>query len=233
MTAPADILREIHRLRRHARELQNRIDQAPRQLKAYQGKADREHAALQGAQDTVKKRKVAQHEKEVSLKSAEAQIAKYEKQINDVTSRKEYDALRAEIAHAKQGVRKIEDEILEAMANVEEGTRSIPELEKKWKEAQAEVAKFEADNKGRQGELASQREQALKELAEVEATLPGDARAVYDRMVQGRNDDAFAAVGNRTCKGCFTELTSQGYLELSQGKFVLCKACGRMIYLLE
>jgi predicted nucleic acid-binding Zn-ribbon protein len=48
-----------------------------------------------------------------------------------------------------------------------------------------------------------------------------------------RNDDALAAVTNRTCKGCFTELTNQGYLELSQHKFVLCKACGRMIYLAE
>jgi predicted nucleic acid-binding Zn-ribbon protein len=233
MTAPAEILREIHRLRRHARELQNRIDQAPRQRKAYQDKTDRHHSALQAAQDGVKKAKIAQHEKEVSLKTAEAQIAKYERQLNEVSSRKEYDALRSEIAHAREKLRQIEDEILDAMSKVEESTTAIPELEKKWKEAQAETAQFETANQGRQAELASQRDYALKTLAEVEATLPADIRPVYDRMVQGRNDDAFAAATGRTCKGCFTELTNQGYLELSQHRFVLCKACGRMLYLAE
>jgi predicted nucleic acid-binding Zn-ribbon protein len=233
MTAPAEILREIHRLRRHARELQNRTDQAPRQLKAHHDRANRQHTALQEAQDTIKKLKVAQHEKEVSLKTAEAQIAKFEKQLNEVSSRREYDALRAEIAHAREKLGKIEDEILEAMARVEEGATAVPELDRKWKEAQAEVAQFEAANKGKQAELAAQRDQALKELAAVEATLPAEVRQTYDRLVAARNDDAFAAVTNRTCKGCFTELTSQGYLELSQHKFVLCKACGRMIYLAE
>jgi predicted nucleic acid-binding Zn-ribbon protein len=43
----------------------------------------------------------------------------------------------------------------------------------------------------------------------------------------------FLAAVHRTCKGCFTGLTSQGYLELSQHKFVLCKSCGRMIYQAE
>jgi predicted nucleic acid-binding Zn-ribbon protein len=233
MTAPAEILREIHRLRRHARELQNRIDQAPRQLKAHQDRANRQHAALQEAQEGIKKLKVAQHEKEVTLKTAEAQIAKFEKQLNEVSSRREYDALRTEITHARDKLRKIEDEILEAMAKVEEGSTVVPELDRKLKEVQAEVAQFEKDNQARQGELAAQRDQALKELAAVEATLPAEFRQVYDRMVLARNDDAFAAVVNRTCKGCFTELTSQGYLELSQHKFVLCKACGRMIYLAE
>jgi predicted nucleic acid-binding Zn-ribbon protein len=233
MTAPAVILREIHRLRRHARELQNRIDEAPRRLKAQQDRANRQHAALVEAQEGVKKLKIAQHEKEVTLKSAEAQIAKFEKQLNEVSSRREYDALRTEIAHARDKIGKIEDEILEAMAKVEEGATTIPEMEKKWKEAQAEVAQFERDSQVRQAELAVLRDQAAKELARVEEELPADVRQGYDRSVLAKNDDAFAAVANRTCKGCFTEVTSQEYLELSQQKFVVCKACGRMLYLAE
>jgi predicted nucleic acid-binding Zn-ribbon protein len=233
MAAPAEIFREIHRLRRHARELQERIDQAPRRLKAQQGKADRQHAALVEAQEGAKKLKVAQHEKEVSLKSAEGQIAKFEKQLNEVSSRREYDALRSEIAAVRDKIRKIEDEILEAMSKVEEGATAIPEMEKKWKEAQAEVAQFERDSQAQQAELAGQRDQALRALAELEPTLPAEIRPTYDRLVLARNDDAFAAVANRTCKGCFTEVTSQGYLELSQQKFVMCKACGRMMYLME
>ena len=42
MPGPATVLREIHRLRRHAKELQDRIEQGPRMLKHQQAKAARQ-----------------------------------------------------------------------------------------------------------------------------------------------------------------------------------------------
>src|SRR5205807_2603818 len=92
MTATATILREIHRLRRQAAELQARIDQGPRQLKAQHARIARQEETLRQAQDAVKHLKVTMHEKDVSLKATQQQIAKYEKQLNEVTSKKEFDA---------------------------------------------------------------------------------------------------------------------------------------------
>jgi predicted nucleic acid-binding Zn-ribbon protein len=45
--------------------------------------------------------------------------------------------------------------------------------------------------------------------------------------------DALAAVQNRTCSSCYTEITAQQYNELLQQQVVLCKACGRILYLPE
>ena len=69
MPGVADILREIHRLRRHAREMQQEIDRSPIVLKAHKNKMEKAEAAAAGGHDALKKLKVATHEKEVSLKS--------------------------------------------------------------------------------------------------------------------------------------------------------------------
>ena len=79
-TTPAAILREVHRLRRHAKDLQTEIERLPRQLNAQKGKVVRQEDVLKQAQEGIKKLKVSIHEKEVSLKSKHQEIAKREKQ---------------------------------------------------------------------------------------------------------------------------------------------------------
>ncbi len=45
--------------------------------------------------------------------------------------------------------------------------------------------------------------------------------------------DGMAAVKNRSCAACSTEITAQSYNELLQEQFVACKSCGRILYLPE
>src|SRR4051812_21555284 len=94
MAGIGDVLREIHRLRKHARDLQQEIDRGPIQLKARRNVAAKAEQAAADAHADLKKLKVATHEKEVSLKAAHAQIAKYEKQQDEVTDKKQFDALK-------------------------------------------------------------------------------------------------------------------------------------------
>src|SRR5205807_1925742 len=104
MPGPAAILREIHRLRRHAEDLQKRIEQGPRLLRAQQANVSKQEEALRLAQDEIKKLKVTMHDKEVSLKTKNQNIVKHEKQLNQATSKKEYDALKSEIEHDRKDV---------------------------------------------------------------------------------------------------------------------------------
>src|SRR5689334_20522616 len=102
MPGPAVILREIHRLRRFAEDLQTRIEQTPRLLKAQQGRIGRQEETLRQAQEGLKRLKVTMHEKEVSLRTALQQVTKYEKQQNEAGSKKEYDAFQHEIDGIKK-----------------------------------------------------------------------------------------------------------------------------------
>lgn len=233
MAGPATILRELHRLQRHLQDLQNEIDRGPRTLKAQEAKAAKQEESLKDANEAVKKLKVSIHEKEVSLKIKVDDIAKHQKQLNEITSKKEYDALQAEIASGKRACQKLEDDILDVMTEVEAKTARIPEIEKQAKQIKADVYRVVDDIQTRRNGLVDLVVEARKQLKEVEATLPQDVKAQYDRMVAVMGAQALASVHGRTCTACHTEITAQNYNELMQGRYVPCKSCGRLLYLPE
>src|SRR5690242_3069240 len=109
MPGPAVLFREIHRLRRFAHDLQEQIDRAPRQQKAQQAKVARQEELYRQAQDAIKHLKVDIHSKEVTLKTTHGQIAKYQKQLNEAESKKEYDALQHEINDARTACQRLEE----------------------------------------------------------------------------------------------------------------------------
>ncbi len=233
MTSPGEILREIHRLRRNAKELEGKSEAGPKQLKMQHAAVTRQEENLRQAQEQLKHLKVKTHEKEVSLKTCAGQIAKYEKQLNDIMSKKEYEALKHEMTNSRAEKDKLEDEILALLEQIDQQQAKVPECEKALAQARAQAAQFEQDYEARMADLAAQRRQALARLAEVEAGLPDDIRSQYDRLVGHKGQDAMAAVENSTCVACYTSITAQSQNDLLRGMFVLCKSCGRMLYLAE
>jgi uncharacterized protein len=233
MPAPGQILRETHRLRRHLRDVQDQIDRLPRLLQTYQARVTHQEEALREAQEAVKRLKVTTHEKEVEFKTKNQDIVKHQRQLNQADSKKEYDALQAEIAREKAACQRLEDEALAAMEETEQRLAQIPELEKAVKQARQEQADVEKGMESRRAALAEQFEQANRQLRDIEATLPDDVRAQYERLITYRGEDALSAVQGRTCTACYTEITAQTANQLLMGQFVVCKNCGRILYLPE
>jgi predicted nucleic acid-binding Zn-ribbon protein len=233
MSGPAAILREIHRLLRFARDLQEQIDRGPKQLKVQQIKISRQEDVQREAQEALKKLKLAVHDKEVTLKGIHTLIAKHQKQLNEATSKKEYDALRVEIASEQAKCAKLEDEILAAMAETEEHAAKLPELEKTVQRAREEYKKLEAGAAERAGALAQQLDETKARLKEIEPSIPAKVQEQYHRIVTAQGADAFAAVVDRNCGACYTGITAQQYTDLLMQNFVACKSCGRMLYLPE
>jgi predicted nucleic acid-binding Zn-ribbon protein len=231
MSGPAPILRELHRLRKHLRDLQTEIERAPRLLKAHQAKLAQQEAGFRDAQEGLKRLKVAVHENEVSLKSTHQQLTKYEKQLNEVTSKREMDGKQSEIAQARQRLDELETKILEGMTEIEERTTRLPEQEKHAQQARAEFAEFEKGQQARLARLQQEKGNAEKELAATEAKLPADIRSQYARLAKAHGADALAVVTDRTCMHCRTGITAQQQNELEGERFVTCKSCGRGLYL--
>ena len=229
MATPGHILKELNRLRRHIKDLEGKLDQGPKVHKAHQLKVAQAEEALHKAQDGIKQLKVKIHEKEVSVKAQQQSIQKLEK--TPVTNKKEYDALRAEIATSNKLITKLEDETLEIMEEMDQKIKKTPEAEKALEKAKADAAQFEKDHQEKLARWAAERESAQQQLKEMEATLPEDIRIVYDRTILTKKYDAISSVQGRICATCYTEITPQMSNELQRGLFVVCKNCGRMLYL--
>jgi predicted nucleic acid-binding Zn-ribbon protein len=230
MSGPAPILRELHRLRRFIKELETKIEQAPRNLKAQQMKIAHQDGGLNQAHEELKQFKVHIHEKEVSVKASEQQIKKYESQRNEAKSKKEYETLGSEIAQARDHIRKIEDEILELMDQLETKSRELPAAEMGAKKARDAYAQFEKDQAILLERYAADKVRSQTELQEMEKSLPEDIRQQYDRLIRAKGSDAIAGVQGTICSACYTEITPQMANLLRTEDFVLCKNCGRMLY---
>ena len=230
MPGPGPILREIHRLRRSIHDLESASENGPRQLKAQQNKIAKDEENVKKAQEIVKQSKVHIHEKEVSIKATQAEIAKYEKQLGEISTKKEYDALRSEIAKAKAGIQKIEDAILELMIEGDDKAKLVPEAEKAVKKAKDDLVQFERDLEERLKRYAVEKTRAALDLKNVEASLPEDVKVHYHRLAGLQGEDCIAAVEGQTCTACYTDVTAQMANELLRGAWVLCKSCGRILY---
>jgi predicted nucleic acid-binding Zn-ribbon protein len=233
MPGLAVLMREIHRLRRFAHDLQEQIDRVPRQLKTQQTKVARQEEIQRETQEAIKRLKITAHEKEVSLKSALGQVAKHEKQLNEAAAKKEYDALQLEIKHGREKCQQLEEEILTAIGEGEEKTAQLPQLEANVQKTREDYAAFEKGINDKLASLKEQMSQTRAQLEQGEAQIPATLRAVYDRIVHSKGPDALTAVANKTCSACYTEITSQTYSDLQAERFVVCKSCGRIQYLPE
>jgi predicted nucleic acid-binding Zn-ribbon protein len=233
MAGPGIIFREIHRLRRNVKDLSAKIDQGPKQVKTQQAAVALAEEKFKKAQDELKHLKVNAHEKEVSLRATSDQIKKYEGQLAGIISKKEYDAIKNEVATCQNLVSKLEDEILALLSDIEQRQAKLPEQEKSLTQLKAQAAQFERDHGARMADFTRQRDEVLKKLVEAEAGLADDVKPQYERLVNAKGEDAMSTVENKVCVACYTEITAQSYNDLMGGKFLLCKSCGRILYLSE
>ena len=230
MAGPGPVLKESHRLRRHIHELESRIASSPKQLAAQNAKLQQAEDLLKAAQEEIKHLKVKIHDREVSIKTSFQQIAKFEKQRENVEGVKENTALDNEIKNAKERIATYEEEILDTMGQVEEKTAQLPGVEKTTQGVRNQVAEFKKDYQARLDQFAQERDKALGELAEVEKNIPPEIREMFDKMVKFKGVEAMSAVEGRTCLECRTDVTSQMQNELLRGMFAVCRSCGRILY---
>jgi predicted nucleic acid-binding Zn-ribbon protein len=232
-TPVSPILKELHRLRKHLRDLQAEIDLGPRVMKLQQQKLTAEEQAHKDAHETLKRLKLQLKEDEVSLKATEQRLLKLAADMNMAGSKKEYDAKQSEINQANVKKGEFEDAILSGMTQVEERTAGLPDVEARWTEAQKEFEQYKQDARERLERLVADQKASLAELAEVEKKLPPEIKSPYDRVVKTFGADGLAAVVGRSCQHCRTAITEQQRLNLLGGAFMTCSQCARILYLVE
>ena len=190
----------------------------------------RQEDAQRDNQDAIKKLKLSIGEKELGLKTANGQIAKYVKAMDTASNMKEMEALRTQVATVQAKVKELEDAVLADMAEIDERTTKLPELEKAVRQAREEYAKFEKGQSEKHADHQVQLKQTLDQLAQVEKQLPDNVRGQYERTIASMGSDGLACARNRICEACRTQITLQTHQDLQLHAFVFCSACGRILY---
>lgn len=187
-------------------------------------------AHKQEALDLAKQRKA----KEIELEEAGQKKVKFQGQLFQVKSNREYDALQHEINSLEKLVSGFEDGVLEIMERAEAVTRSIAEEEKALKAAEERVKKEHT--------LLDQKAEGLRQTlgaksAERDRLVTGlDAAllARYERIRDVKDGLAVTTVQNGACGGCFRRIPPQEMQILRRSdRIKTCEGCGRILIYTE
>jgi hypothetical protein len=233
MSTVGNSLRELHELRKRTATLREGIDRGPRQVDAKRKHLAERTAALEKARADLKQIKVKSHEKETERKAMDGRINQLQLQINTAKSNKEYTTLVSEKDAAVKARAVIEDEILEMLMREDEIAKQNQAAETEVKRLEQDLADATKTTEQQGADLGARLRDVESMHAAAEGKLPQDAREVYRRLVERRGPESLAPVAGGTCTGCYTGITPQMQNQLLLGELVLCKSCGRLLYLEE
>ena len=169
--------------------------------------------------------------KERDLSVKEDALSKYQSQLYEVKTNKEYSALMVEMDSLKQENSELEDEILGLMEKGDELTGLIKRKEEELSKARERLTKEEDKNRERVFSLEENRREVGGEREELAKKVDGNVLSSYERILKGKGGLALVPVKDDACQGCFMELPPQTINETIKGdKIIYCERCSRMLY---
>lgn len=169
--------------------------------------------------------------KKQAIKEAQALIAKYEKQSENVKNNREFEAINKEIEMQTLEVKLCEKHIKDAAEELAEKSEQLEKLNKNIanKEKNLEHKKTELDK------IIADTEKEEKQLA---GLVTGAREAVEERLLASfdrirksyRNGLAVVPIIRDSCGGCFNAIPPQRQSEIRQRKkIIVCENCGRIL----
>jgi uncharacterized protein len=227
------VLRDLHTYLLRIHSISEELEEGPRRLKRLQSKVAMAEKALADHLGAIKAIKVSINDREVSVKANAEKVKKHKRDLDGITSKKEFDALNVEIASLQSRNTALEDETFGFMTQVEDMTAKIPEFEAAVAKAKAEYAKIESEQTARLAGEEARLEEAKKLVEEKVKQLPEELVRAYRRLEDIQGAEALAPLNGRSCSACYTEITAQQYTMIKSGRINHCKNCGKMLYVGE
>lgn len=147
----------------------------------------------------------------------------------NVKNPKELSDLEHEIASLGRRRATLEDDILEAMLELEsaqaehdQATAQLTAVSAQWEKSQASLKKEQYELALRLNALNEQRQHHLPRLAP-------ERLAEYEQLRQKKGGLAVAGIQQNMCLGCRLNLPANKIKEAQEGRLTYCPSCGRLV----
>jgi uncharacterized protein len=223
---------ELQALDSRIQGLEAEAARLPREIEAGRAVVDEARKAVEAAKSQLDAARKEVRTRERDLEDIQAKRQKYEAQLYQVKTNKEYSAILAEIEEVKQQKARIEEDILTSMERQERLQVEIKEIEGRLRAAEAKCATEETQFRAKLADVEGELALVRSDRAGVARGLPVGPLADYDRLLRARGGLAVVHVLKpNLCGGCRMTVTPQ-HLQLlrQQALLVTCEACGRYLY---
>lgn len=204
----------------------------PQRQSELDARADESRAALQQAKELHTTLSAERRNAEKEMASAEARLAKFRDQQQQVKTNKEYQAMIHEIDTAKGDVDKWSDVVLQRMDDVDAAAAALKTHEAALKTAEAEVSAAKAV-------LDQERVEAENRLASLDAergAVSGQvadphALELFNGLLRRFKGAAMSQAIDGLCIECRVRLRPQVFAEIRRNDTIRqCDNCQRIVY---
>jgi hypothetical protein len=211
--------------------LKSEIGEIPLKLKELDDKYKEKQKAVKDIEEQIKAVQLERKECEGELASKEETAKKYQAQLFQVKTNKEYSSLQKEIEDIKADASVLEEKIIGFLEKIDELNKNKQDAESRLKkektEIDAEKTKLQAELKAKESQLAD-KESTRKGCAE---GIDGKLLEKYDKLLDTKGGQAIARIKSDACGGCFINLPPQVINEVRMGENLkFCDSCLRILY---
>jgi len=215
------------------------IDERNRRLKEVEASLEgneelrRIRQGMQDEEKRLSRQRTKLRDRELEMRSLVNKIASVEDRLYSgrIKNPKELANLQDEVQYLKRRKGELEDQVLEAMIEVEESEASVTErrdrlarLEEDWQEAQARLS-------AEQKELINRLSQLKAKRAKLQGTIEAGDLALYEDLRRRRGGRAVALLEGELCQACRVTLPTSKAQQARQGEaLTFCGSCDRILY---
>ncbi|MFO0971910.1 MAG: C4-type zinc ribbon domain-containing protein [Phycisphaerae bacterium] len=236
------VVEALHRLQEvelQLAELKQRIAAKAQAARAQERRIETLTRDLETKRRAIRDRQIESDRLSLDIRSSEERIAKLRTALNTSKTNKEYASVLTQLNTDKADVGKIEEKAIGILNEIDVARKALTDEETKLGVEQARLAdlrrlagEYEAQVADRLARLTSEREQAA-------AGVPPTVMKVFTRVAEKHDGQAMAEVTRTNprkeefvCGGCNMSVTLQQVNEIiSKDDPIMCKTCGRILYL--
>lgn len=210
--------------------MREREEEIPRIMQALEAELVRREGEIEKEEQRMEEDKKRRRLLELELDTSNETVKRYERQLLDVKSNKEYTALLHEIEGEKEKISKLEEDILDLMDEIDSLMKEVEAsrkgLEKERSSSEERKRDLEAELDTVIGEMAVKEDERQR----VAARLKSDLLDRYERIRERWGRLAVVTAERGVCGGCFTTLPPQFINEVKKRDRILtCEHCGRIL----
>ena len=212
-------------------ELRQRVLSIPDEIESQAELLQESQDAVEELREQAGRKARTQRQMEGEVELLQQKLSRYQEQLMDVKTNREYRAMRHEIANVRAQISSKEDEILEIML-------ALDELEDRTREARRLAGERASEVSSRRKELETFAARSDSNMAgfeqernQLERGLPEPLLEQYRRIASVNNGQALAEVTKQSCQACNVTLRPQLFTEVKTGlKILNCETCNRILY---
>lgn len=203
----------------------------PHQIAALRGELASEKSHLIELENVLKKLLLKQKEKEGELAQKEMNVKKFDGQLSQVKTNKEYTTLQQEIASLKADNSLLEEDVIRILDEIEAAQEEVQKEKSRLKECEQKCQSVEYEVKAKEKNLIEIRDRLQKQKEGIVIQLQPDVRELYERILAKKEGRALVKMQGQVCSACQMQLRPQMVNEVYlKEKLVVCESCARILY---